>query len=185
MEQGLVQRHEVIMAGVGGKGVLMAGQLLAQAAMSQYKHVVWFPSYASSMRGAPCECTVVFSHRRIVSPLLSQAEAVVIFSPSQFKPFERRAKSSGIILMDSAGFSGEGERKDVTLLTVSATVKAVELGDSRAANMVLLGAYLTATEALSPSLVEKEIEKRFGGDEALINKRALREGMKLVAKPSQ
>lgn len=173
-------RHEVIMAGVGGKGVLVAGLLLAQAAMAKYRNVVWFPSYASSMRGAPCECTVIFSAEKIASPVPAQAEAIIVFSPSQLKPFERRVRPGGIILVENAGFSGETEKQDVRILLVPAVAVSMELGDSRAANLVLLGAYIRVTEVLPPELVEAELNRRFSGEEALLNQRAFREGMKLV-----
>ena len=68
-------RGEVIMTGIGGRGVLLIGQILAGAALPVYQHVSWLPSYAAAMRGGPCECTVIFSNDRIRSTLLSQAEA--------------------------------------------------------------------------------------------------------------
>ena len=85
-----VVRHDVIMGGIGGRGVLMAGLLLARAAMGQYENVVWFPSYASAMRGGPCECTVILSSDRIASPLLTQTGTVVIIDASQLNTFGNR-----------------------------------------------------------------------------------------------
>ena len=58
-------RFEVIMAGIGGQGVLTAGQLLAEAAMADYRHVTWLPSYRAAVRGGASECTVIFSREEI------------------------------------------------------------------------------------------------------------------------
>jgi len=133
----MAERHEVLMTGVGGKGVLTAGQLLAQAGMSRYKYVLWFPSYQAAMRGGPCECTVVLSEEEIASPILSQAQSLVVMEPSQLKPFEHRVYPGGLLLIEEAGFSGEC-RSDVNLVVVPAVETAVRLGNPQVANLILL-----------------------------------------------
>ena len=42
---------EIICSGFGGQGVLVAGMILADAGMEEGKHVTWYPSYGSEMRG--------------------------------------------------------------------------------------------------------------------------------------
>lgn len=180
MNQGLAARHEVIIAGVGGKGALAAGLLLAQAALTEYKYVVWFPSYASSMRGAPSECTVIFSSQEIASPILPQAKTLILLAPSYLPAMQKRVRAGGTILSESAGFPLVTERKDIKFLTLPALDVAQRLGDLRVANLVLLGAYLGISRALPSHLVMTEIEKKFSGEEALRNKQALLGGMKLT-----
>jgi len=96
-------RHDVIMTGVGGKGVLTAGLLLAQAGMARYRNVLWFPSYQAAMRGGPSECTVILSDEDIASPILTQAQALVVMDSSQLRAFEGRVKPGGILITESAG----------------------------------------------------------------------------------
>jgi len=181
-------RHEVIMAGVGGRGVLMAGLLLAQAAMAEYRNVLWFPSYASAMRGGPCECTVVLSHNSIASPILPQARAVIVMETSQVKPFENRVKPGGVMVVESTALSQKVERKDISVIYVPGIEKAVALGNPQVSNLFLLGAYLEAGKVISPEAIEGVLEKRLsdrGQEELLsINKRALREGMSLAKEDS-
>jgi 2-oxoglutarate ferredoxin oxidoreductase subunit gamma len=180
MEQQVIPaRHEVILAGLGGKGVLTAGLVLAQAAMRIYPHVLWFPTYASAMRGGSSECTVVFAAAEIASPILPQAEGIIILSPSQFKAFERRVRPGGVLMVESSGFQPEAQREDVRLLLVPAVTQAMELGDSRMANLVLLGAYLEATRVLPLPLVEEALERRFAAEAALARS-ALRRGAELM-----
>jgi 2-oxoglutarate ferredoxin oxidoreductase subunit gamma len=181
-------RHDVIMAGVGGRGVLMAGLLLAQAGMTEYRNVLWFPSYASTMRGGPCECTVILSNNSIASPMLSRAQAVIIMETSQAEPFENRVQPGGIAVVESTGLSEKMRRDDITTLYIPAVERAVALGNAQVMNLLLLGAYLETTRVLSPEAIDNVLENRLAGrgrEQLLaLNKRALREGMKAARDPA-
>ena len=181
-------RHDVIMAGVGGRGVLMAGLLLAQAGMTEYGTVLWFPSYASTMRGGPCECTVILSNNSIASPMLSRAQAVIVMEASQAEPFENRVQPGGIAVVESTGLSEKMGRDDITTLYIPAVEKAVALGNAQVANLLLLGAYIETTRVVSPEAIDRVLENRLAGrgrEQLLtLNKRALREGMKAARDPA-
>lgn len=49
---------EIICSGFGGQGVLVAGMILADAGMEEGKHVTWYPSYGSEMRGGTANCNI-------------------------------------------------------------------------------------------------------------------------------
>lgn len=184
MKKEVPARHEVIMAGVGGRGVLMVGLLLAQAAMAKYPNVLWFPSYASAMRGGPCECTVVFSNDGIASPILPQAQAVIIMETSQVKPFEGRVRPGGLMVVESTGLPQKVERQDITVLYIPGIEKAIALGNVQVANFFLFGAYLETTRVIDSGAIDEALEKRMSGrgrEQLLaLNKQVLREGMKLA-----
>ncbi len=63
-------KSDVLIAGFGGQGVLLAGKLLARAGMLGGKHVTWFPSYGAEMRGGTANCTVIISDEEIGSPVV-------------------------------------------------------------------------------------------------------------------
>lgn len=171
---------ELIMAGIGGKGILTTGQLLARAGLAHYKYATWMPSYGVMMRGGASECTVILSDDEIASPILSKAGAVIILGAGYLKAFEGRVRPDGIIIFDIAGLVDGVERQDITPIGIPATEIGVSMGDARVANMILMGAYVEATKVLPPQLVEDEIEKRMGG-KASLNKEAFRRGIRLVA----
>jgi 2-oxoglutarate ferredoxin oxidoreductase subunit gamma len=173
-------RAEVIMAGVGGKGILTTGQLLARAGLAQYKYATWLPSYGYAMRGGACECTVILSDEEIASPMIPLADAVIVMGASYFKAFEGRVRPGGVMVFDTAGLEEGVEREDIMPIVVPATQMGVSMGDARVANMILMGAYVAATKVLPPQLVEDEIEKRMG-EMAWLNKEAFRRGIRLVA----
>ncbi len=180
-----MERGEVIMTGVGGGGILLAGTLLAEAAATEYKNVTWFPSYAISKRGGLCECTVVFANDEIASPLLSQADGVIVAESAQFKDFEGRIRPGGTMVVEKAGLQSKAERKDIKVIEVPAVEIAIGIsGTSQGANLVLLGAFIEAAKIISPKLIKSQIEKSFGGKEKALksNLQAFEAGGSIVKK---
>lgn len=178
-----MDRGEVIIAGLGGRGVLIIGLALARAAMTKYKHVSWLPSYAISKRGGDCNCTVLFSNDEIASPLLLQAKVVLILETSQYQEYGDRVVPGGLLLTESAGLDGKPDRKDAEVILVPGMAEAVAMGNSLVANFIMLGAYIEATKVLSPQLVEVELDRIFGAKQTVLelNKKAFRRGQELVA----
>jgi 2-oxoglutarate ferredoxin oxidoreductase subunit gamma len=157
------------MAGIGGKGVLMAGELLARAGLKKYQYISWFPTYYSSKRGGPVECTVILSDVEIASPLVPKVDVLVVMEQSQLEPLADRVKSGGTILIESADLKSQAPSDDVTLIEISATETAMKMGDIQVANMVLLGAYIQLTDVLSVDSVLQELEERLAGKEEVLN----------------
>ncbi|MBC8429560.1 MAG: 2-oxoacid:acceptor oxidoreductase family protein [Dehalococcoidia bacterium] len=185
MEQKLPTKGEVIISGLGGAGILTAGMLLAEAAITKYKNVTWFPSYAISKRGGLCECTVIFSNDEVASPLLSQADGVIVAEAAQFKDFEGRVRPGGTMVVEKTGLQVKAERKDIRIIKVPAIETAINLsGTSQGANLILLGAFVGATQVISPELIKKQLKESFAGKEEVLkgNLEAFDEGLNLVEK---
>jgi len=182
MERKAPSRAEVLMSGLGGMGVLTAGQLLSGAALQVFNHVSYLPSYMDAMRGGLCECTVIFSDEEIASPILDQAQTVMIFDSSQFKVFESRVRPGGVIIIESAGLKDEPQRKDFRLVPISGLEIAVNMGSSVINNLILLGVYVGLVKSIPAELVEEELEKRYGPREAILkrNREAFRQGLELA-----
>jgi len=185
MEQKLPTKGEVVISGLGGAGILTAGMLLAEAATTKYKNVTWFPSYAISKRGGLCECTVIFSNDEVASPLLSQAEGVIVAEAAQFKDFEGRVRSGGTMVVEKTGLQVKAERKDIRIIKVPAIETAINLsGISQGANLILLGAFVGATQIIPPELIKQQLKESFAGKEEVLkgNLEAFDEGLNLVEK---
>jgi len=184
MDKEACQRADLIIAGLGGQGILMGGKILAGAAMSQYRNSLWLPSYSSRVRGGPSECTVIFSNDDIDSPVLSKADVVILVDAPQFKSFENRVNTGGYFIVESTGLNETVERDDIKMLSVPAFKMAMGLRDMRSSNMILLGIYIGITNAISASAVEEELEKRFGKREKVLssNLNAFRRGIEEAPK---
>jgi 2-oxoglutarate ferredoxin oxidoreductase subunit gamma len=189
MEQKKSLHFQVIVTGLGGQGALLFGQLLAQAGSTKFKNVSFFPHYATVMRGGESECTVTLSDEEVDSPLVYEPQAAVVMAAPQLKQFEKRVRPGGMLFIDSSVITEKVERKDIKVFYLPVAQLATELGDVRAANLVFLGAYLAATKAIPIETVEEVLERRFRGrmKESLLtlNKRALREGAKLITQEGE
>jgi len=141
--------RRIIIAGSGGQGVLFFGKLLAQAAMIEGREVSWFPSYGAEMRGGTANCTVIISDHEIGSPVVQNPSAMLILNEASFKRFESRIRPSGYLFLNTSLVQQAASREDVNRIEVKANDIAVELGDSRIANMVMLGAFLRKTGVVS------------------------------------
>lgn len=150
---------DVIMAGFGGQGVMLMGQLLTYAGMVEGKQVSWMPSYGPEMRGGTANCTVVVSDEPVGSPVVSQPIAVIAMNLPSLDKFERMVKPGGVLLYNSSLIDKAPARKDIRVIAIPANEIATELGNTRVANMVMLGALITATNPVSIASVEAALKK--------------------------
>ena len=153
-------------AGSGGQGVLSMGYILAFAAMRDKMNVTYLPSYGAEVRGGTANCTVCVSDEEIASPVASSPDyAVVLNKPSMVK-YQKILKKGGIMLINSSLVDGEPERDDIEVIKVPANKIALELGNERAINMIMLGAFAARTGVTS-------LESLIGGmSEVLKSKKA-------------
>jgi len=181
MQNKTPSRVELIIVGIGGMGVLVAGRLLASAALPRYEYISWLPTYGEARRGGPSECTVILSHQPIASPILDQAQTVMLLDGSQLRDFEGRVRPDGIIVAESAGLKDKPKRNDFKLLPVSGLEIAMGMGGVLYNGLILLGAYVEATKPVPPELIDEELERRYGGNETVLkqNKEAFRRGLEL------
>ena len=148
-----MKTERIIFAGFGGQGVMSMGQMLAYAGMIENKHVTWCPSYGPEMRGGTANCSVVVSDELVGSPLISHdATAAVIMNLPSF----------GNFLINSSLIEKKSERDDIKVAYVEANKIAGDLGNSRAANMVMLGALLSLDNIVSFESIQQAFIKVFG-----------------------
>lgn len=151
--------QDVIIAGFGGQGVMLIGNLLAYSAMEEGLEVTYIPVYGPEMRGGTANCTVVVSDEPIGSPIIHRPVGLIIMNRPSLDKFLPRLRPGGILiinssLVDPALVTVQGVRN----LAVPANEIADGLGNTRMANMVALGAYVQATGILPISRVQESLE---------------------------
>ena len=173
--------HEIIIAGFGGQGVMVMGQLLTYAGMLEKKNVSWIPSYGPEMRGGTANCSIIISDEPIGAPIVTESTAVVAMNLPSLDKFEATLKPGGVVLINSSLIDQEAKRSDIKVYKVAANDIANELGNAKVANMVALGALVAATEAVSAASVLQAFEKMFAKRPELleINRLALKAGAKI------
>ena len=140
-------------AGFGGQGILLLGLGLAQAGMSAGYNVSWIPSYGPEMRGGTANCQVNLSSQRIGSPIVSQPTVLIAMNLPSLEKFEEEVVPGGLIIYDTSLIDRAPKRQDVKTLPIPATEMADKLGNTRIANMIVLGAYIGYTTVLSKDVV--------------------------------
>jgi len=172
---------KIKIAGFGGQGILLLGLVLTQAGMLEEYHVSWLPSYGPEMRGGTANCHVNISETEIASPLVSIPTVLIVMNRPSLEKFERTVKPGGIIFYDNSLIDIEPSRKDVEVVAVPATKIADDLGSTKVANMVMIGAYIGYTGILTKESVFDALDmmvKRKEFNE--LNRRAVEAGMKFV-----
>ncbi|MGV8119317.1 MAG: 2-oxoacid:acceptor oxidoreductase family protein [Candidatus Xenobiia bacterium LiM19] len=174
--------EEVIMAGFGGQGIMLIGQMLVYAGMDEGKNVLWMPAYGPETRGGFANCTVIISDSEINSPMISNPSSLIIMNLPSLDKFEDSIKSGGVIIVNKSLVNREVKRTDLDVVMIPATEIASELGNIRAANMVALGAYLSRRSVVDIESVIKTIPKMFPGKEKVVplNIEALKKGADFV-----
>lgn len=155
--------NKVICAGFGGQGVMSMGQLLAYAGMIEDKHVSWLPSYGPEMRGGTANCGVTVSDEEIGSPIITNDAdiAIVMNLPSLIK-FEKDVKLGGKIFVNSSLIEKKVERTDIEVYYIDANKIAADIGNIKAANLVMLGAVLKSTPIVDIESILEAFKKVFG-----------------------
>lgn len=168
--------HKLIIAGFGGQGVLIMGQLIAYAAMQEGKEVTWLPSYGPEMRGGTANCSVIVSDKKISSPIILEADVVAAMNLPSLVRFERILKPGGQLFVNTSLIENLPTRNDLKVWNINANEIAAGLGNDKVSNMVVLGAIVNKTGMVKAESVENAMEKLIkGGKEKLLplNRQAL------------
>ena len=171
----------VKIAGFGGQGILLMGQLLAEMALREHMEVSWLPSYGPEMRSGSAHCHVSLSHQRIGSPLITQPEVLIAMNELSLHKFAPSVVSGGLILYNHselpAGFSAPQAR----IVCVPVSQIADRLGSAKVANVVMLAALLEETECLPAESAISVLEAMVKNPKLLeLNRQALKAGRDYV-----
>lgn len=178
-------QQQVIIAGFGGQGVMSMGQLLTYAGMLENKKVSWLPSYGPEMRGGTANCNVIVSDDPVGSPVVTEADTAIIMNLPSLDKFENYVTEGGYLLINSSLINKKSSREDVKVYEIPVNKIADELGNTKVANMVMLGAYLELTHIVKPESVIESLRKVLGpAKEHLIplNEKAIQKGAETIKK---
>ncbi len=174
--------EDVVMSGFGGQGLMFIGKLLAYSAMKEGKHVTWIPSYGPEMRGGKANCTVVVSSNEIGSPITPHPRSIIVMNNPSLEAFEPAMQKNGFLLINTSFVTKAASRKDIKVVPIPANEMATNIGDEKAANMVMLGAYVELTKVVSKESVNEGLKELFSGKANRLgtNMRAFEQGMKFA-----
>jgi len=146
--------RSVIIAGFGGQGVILAGKILAQAGMNHGLEVTWLPSYGPEMRGGTANCTVVLSDEPVGSPIIDEPTGLIALNRPSLDKFEAIVADAGAVIINSSLIDRKIKRDNLRACYVPVNEIAIKIGNPKTINMVALGAYVAATEAVPLNAVK-------------------------------
>jgi 2-oxoglutarate ferredoxin oxidoreductase subunit gamma len=170
---------KTIFAGFGGQGVLLMGFTLAHGAMNAGYNVTFLPAYGAEVRGGTANCTVAVSDEEIASPIASKPDHLVVLNTPSLATFQNRVAPGGYLFLNSSIIAVESSRHDVRIVKIPSSEIAEKLGNSRAANTVMMGAFLKKTGLVPPDVYLASLEEVMGSKKKSIvevNRRAFSAG---------
>jgi len=152
--------YNLIVAGFGGQGVMVIGNLLAYAAMMEDKHVTYLPVYGVEMRGGTANCTVVISSQQIGSPVVGRPHAAIVMNLPSLIKYEPLILPNGLLFINSSLIEPkETYRKDIEILSIPVNEIAIDNGSPKLANMVALGAFNEKAKLVQMTSLFESLEK--------------------------
>lgn len=151
-----------IMSGFGGQGIMAMGQLITYAGMHENKHVSWLPSYGPEMRGGAANCSVIISSDPIGAPTITKSSNVVVMNEPSLEKFEESVLPGGNLFINSSLVSKKPRRDDINIYEIPVNNIASDLGNSKIANMVMLGAVLKITDVVKKDSLIEAFKKVYG-----------------------
>jgi 2-oxoglutarate ferredoxin oxidoreductase subunit gamma len=152
----------ILIAGFGGQGVLLIGNILCHAGMEEGKNVSWLPSYGPEMRGGTASCSVTLSDEEIGSPIVTQPDVCIVMNQPSFDKYLPAVKKGGKLFVNTSLIQMGKTRDDIDIYDVPTTDIAKDVGNLRTANMAMLGAVVALTGVVKLESVMKALEEQFG-----------------------
>lgn len=172
----------VKIAGFGGQGILLLGQILAEMGMREGKEVSWLPSYGPEMRSGSAYCDVNLSGEAIGSPLVSHPDVLIAMNELSLRKYAPDVPPDGLILYNAAKLPEGFAKPAARVLTLPAADIADKLGSAKAGNVVMLGALLRSTGCLQSSTALEVLEIKVKDSRLLeLDRHALDAGLALAA----
>jgi 2-oxoglutarate ferredoxin oxidoreductase subunit gamma len=174
---------KTIFSGFGGQGVLMMGFSLAYSAMNSGYHVTNLPAYGAEVRGGTANCTVAIADEEIASPVASEPDYLVAMNSPSLSTFQNKLTSGGTIFLNSSIVEVRPNRLDIKVCAVPCGDIAQELGNTRVANIIMMGTFIKKTNIVSAEMYLKTLESIMGSKKkavAEVNRKAFAAGFDYV-----
>ncbi len=175
---------EILIAGFGGQGIMLMGQLLAYGGIYEGLEVSFFPSYGPEMRGGTANCTVVLSDERIGSPIRNTFSVLMAMNQASLDKFANRVNAGGVVAYNETLIDSGPGRSDVEIVKIPANRIASEMGNPQVSNMAAIGGLIPTLGSVSLESLRKGLSRvlpDYRHHLIPINEEAMKLGMKSVS----
>jgi 2-oxoglutarate ferredoxin oxidoreductase subunit gamma len=175
-----LKKTEIRISGLGGQGVVLAGQILGRAAVYDGKNAVQTQSYGAEARGSAAKSEVIISDGKIGFPVVRKCDVLVAMNQEAIERDLRDLEENGTLIIDNSIIKSVPETK-ARIFDIPATETAEKLVGSKIyANILMLGALAKIANIVSEKAMEKAIEDTMARKDVETNKQAYRRGRELA-----
>lgn len=168
------------LSGTGGQGLILAGIILAEAALLDGKLAIQSQSYGPEARGGSSKSEVMISDKAIHYPKIENPDLVLAMSQEACKKYTGDMLEGAILITDSLFVSElPAPKGKVYELPITHTAKE-ELGKALFANIIALGALVKITDIVTKESLVKAVLARVPKGTEAVNEKAIELGMALV-----
>ncbi|TYP59857.1 2-oxoacid:acceptor oxidoreductase family protein [Thermosediminibacter litoriperuensis] len=172
------RRTEVVLAGLGGQGLILIGKILGEAAaIYEGKNSVQTQSYGVASRGGFSKSEVVISSEEIAYPEVLDPDVVLTLSQQAYDLYKNKVRKDCWLIYDSDTITGEGVSDKEFGFPI--TTVAVELRNTRILNMIALGILVKLTGIVSVESILRSLEKNIPSQFRDVNLRAFQRGLEM------
>jgi 2-oxoglutarate ferredoxin oxidoreductase subunit gamma len=172
----------LLVAGFGGQGVMVIGQMIGQASWMADKKVTFLPQYGPEQRGGTANCIVTISDKEIGSPMGRTIDALIVLNDVSLKKYLPMVKAGGIVIVNTSICRDKVQRDDVEVCYVAANDIAREIGNEKVANLVIIGAYISKAKTITEDQMWEAVKVKLGKKKDLLemNRAALKKGIEVT-----
>jgi 2-oxoglutarate ferredoxin oxidoreductase subunit gamma len=171
-------RTEFRLSGSGGQGLLLAGIVLAEAAILEDKNAVQTQSYGPEARGGASKAEVVISDVDIDYPKATDPDFLLALTAESYKTYGALMNKGLIIVDESVVLLDEIKARTVRVPILKTATE--DLGKKVVANIVALGALAGISGIVGEKTLELAVRHRVPKGTEDLNLSALRRGFELA-----
>lgn len=173
---------ELRFTGVGGQGVLLAGEILAESRIRAGGYGIQASTYTSQVRGGPTKVDILLDSKEILYPYANEGHIDFMLSTAQvsYDQFKNGVKEGGIIVVESNLVTPSDEdRKRFKIYEIPIiTIAKEEVGNVVTQSVVALGVTVAFTKCVDRNLVYETMISKVPAKVVELNKKAFELGEK-------
>lgn len=167
------------LSGSGGQGLITAGIILAEAAISEGKEAVQSQSYGPEARGGASKAEVIISDKFIYHPKVVRPQIVLAMTQQAADKYSTDLADDGLLIIDSDLVPNPPQGKKIVSVPIT-RLSNEKLGRDLFANIIALGLLVKVTKVVTLETIKKAVAHRVPPHTVEKNMQALMIGYEAV-----
>lgn len=173
-------KNNIRLTGTGGQGLILAGIILAEAALLEGKNAIQSQSYGPEARGGASKAEVIIADEAIHFPKVQESDYLLCMSEKAYEKYNGGMKQDSVLIIDTTFVEEVQNPKAKTTYAIPITELAIKAtGKEMTANICALG-IISALGIVNEEALQKAILKRIPKGTEELNMKAFEAGKNAV-----